>query len=77
MTPAEPADWASALTRFLHDVGHSAGAVFAVLEGDLRLAGPLHRDAEPPGARLSGPDAELGCTHTHTHTRHRYVTVTA
>lgn len=50
-----------ALTSLLHHVGDAAGAVLAVLEGDLSLAGPLDGDGQAPGTRLSCPDTELGC----------------
>ena len=48
-------------TGFLHHVGNPTRAVLAVLEGDLSFARPFHRDGQTPGARLAGPDAELGC----------------
>lgn len=46
-------------TWLLSYVGDAAGAVFVVVEGDLRPAGSLHRDGETPGTGLPGPDAEL------------------
>lgn len=48
------------LTGLLDDVGHSAGSVLAVFEGDLCLAGTLHGDAQASSSGLSGPDGKLG-----------------
>lgn len=47
-------------TGLLGDVGHAAGSVLAVVEGDLGPAGSLHGDGQTAGPGLSGPDAEVG-----------------
>lgn len=47
-------------TWLLSHVGDPAGAVFVVVEGDLRPARPLHSDGQTPGPGLPGPDVEVG-----------------
>lgn len=52
----------SSLTRLLHDVGHSTGAILTVLKGDFSLARSLHSNTEPSSSSLPRPDTELSCT---------------
>lgn len=47
-------------TGLLGDIGHGAGSVLAVVEGDLGPAGSLHGDGQTASPGLPGPDAELG-----------------
>lgn len=51
-------------TGLLGHVGHAAGSVLAVVEGDLGPAGSLHGDGQATGPGLSGPDAEVGWTNS-------------
>lgn len=48
-------------TWLLNDIGHTTGAILAILEGDLSLAGALNCNGQASSTSFPGPNAELSC----------------